>query len=209
LRYGTKLSETVSTEAKRSRGRPRQFDPEVALKAASDRFRMFGFAATSLDDLAAATGLARPSLYAAFGDKKALYLAALARTHRRLEARFDALDAAALPRADLLKAIFASTIDGYLTGEISPGGCIAVNTASAEAAADPDIRQALLGFLTMQDARMERVFTAAGIEPARHAARLVMSVLHSLAVRARAGTPRAELIAIAKDCSALLVPPIV
>ena len=189
---------------KRPRGRPRGFDPEVALKAASERFRTFGYAATSLDDLAAATGLARPSLYAAFGDKKALYLAALARTHRRLEASFDSLDAAALPKAALLDAIFANTITGYLTGEIAPAGCIAVSTASAEAVADPEIRAALLAFLAMQDARMERVLAAAGIARPAAAARIVMSVLHSLAIRARAGAPRADLAAIAADCIALL-----
>ena len=189
---------------KRARGRPRGFDTEVALKAASERFRTFGYAATSLDDLAAATGLARPSLYAAFGDKKALYLAALARTHHRLEATFDALDAAPPPRNVLLETIFASTIAGYLTGEIAPAGCIAVSTASAEAVADPEIRAALLAFLHMQDARMERALDTAGLTHPRRAARILMSVLHSLAIRTRAGTPRAELEAIAADCIALL-----
>ena len=197
------MSEAVASP-RRPRGRPRGFDPEVALKAASERFRNFGYAATSLDDLAAATGLARPSLYAAFGDKKALYLAALARTHRRLEATLDALAAAALPKAALLDTIFASTITGYLTGDIAPAGCIAVTTASAEAVADPEIRAALLAFLALQDERMAQIFAAAGISRPVAAARIVMSVIHSLAVRARAGTPRAELEAIAADCIALL-----
>ena len=189
---------------KRPRGRPRGFDPEVVLKAASERFRTFGYAATSLDDLAAATGLARPSLYAAFGDKKALYLAALARTHRRLEGVFDALEAAARPKAALLDAIFASTITGYLTGEIAPAGCIAVSTATAEAVADPESRAALLAFLAMQDARMGSIFAAAGIARPAAAARIVMSVIHSLAIRSRAGAPRDDLEAIAADCIALL-----
>lgn len=198
------MTEAVASAARRPRGRPRSFDTEVALKAAAERFRAFGYAATSLDDLAAATGLARPSLYAAFGDKKALYLAALARTHRRLEAMFDALDAAALSKDELLRRIFAGTLDLYMTGEIGPGGCIAVTTASAEAGADPEIRAALLAFLAMEDARMTRIFAAAGIARPDSAARVVMSVIHSLAVRTRAGTPRAELEAIAADCIALL-----
>lgn len=189
---------------KRPRGRPRGFDPEEALKAASERFRTFGYAATSLDDLAAATGLARPSLYAAFGDKKALYLAALARTHHRLEATFDGLEAAALPKATLLDRIFSSTITGYLTGEIAPAGCIAVTTASAAAVADPEIRAALLAFLALQDTRMAQIFAAADIARPEAAARIVMSVIHSLAIRARAGAPRPELETIAADCIALL-----
>ena len=67
-------------EQVRRRGRPRSFDVADALDRARAVFWNLGFAATSLDDLAAATGLNRPSLYAAFGDKHALYLAALERS---------------------------------------------------------------------------------------------------------------------------------
>src|ERR1700709_2926429 len=56
------------------RGRPRAYQPEVALGKALDLFRSEGFAATSLDDLSAATGMNRPSLYGAFGDKRELYI---------------------------------------------------------------------------------------------------------------------------------------
>lgn len=191
-------------KARRGRGRPRGFDPEQALKAAGERFRTQGFAATTLDDLVDATGLARPSLYAAFGDKRALYLAALAAVSARLETTFDRLEAAQLPKGALLEAIFANTIHGYLTGERAPSGCVMVSTATAEAVNDPEIRAALHAFLTMQDDRMTALFDKAWIARPRAAARLVMSVLHSLSVRARAGTPPAELEAIAADCIALI-----
>src|SRR3954466_14833928 len=55
------------------RGRPRAYEPDVALARALDVFWKDGFAATSLDDLSAATGMNRPSLYGAFGDKRELY----------------------------------------------------------------------------------------------------------------------------------------
>jgi len=189
----------------RSRGRPRSFDTETALKAAAERFRTRGFAGTSLDDLAEATGLARPSLYAAFGDKRALYLAALSRLHQRLEGLFDGIAAARLPRDTLLETIFARTIDGYLTGEVAPSGCLAVATATTEAAADPDIRAALLRIITLQDKRMAGLFAAAGIANPEAAARIAMSVLHSLGVRARAGVPRDELDRIAAECIAMIL----
>jgi len=54
--------------------RPRSFDPDEALDLARDVFWRKGFQGTSLDDITAATGLAKPSLYAAFGDKNALFL---------------------------------------------------------------------------------------------------------------------------------------
>src|SRR4249919_2313925 len=68
------------TADSRPRGRPRSFDPDAVLEKARGVFWTLGYAATSLDDLAAATGLNRPSLYAAFGDKHALYMRALERT---------------------------------------------------------------------------------------------------------------------------------
>src|SRR6187399_2479689 len=64
------------------RGRPRAYQPEVALGKALDLFRKDGFAATSLDDLSAATGMNRPSLYGAFGDKRELYI----KTYQRYRA---------------------------------------------------------------------------------------------------------------------------
>jgi AcrR family transcriptional regulator len=54
--------------------RPREFDEDAVIAAARDRFWDAGYAATSLSDLTAATGLGRASLYGAFGDKHALYL---------------------------------------------------------------------------------------------------------------------------------------
>ena len=57
--------------------RPRTFDEDDVIAAARDQFWQRGYAATSVDDLTAATGLGKGSLYGAFGDKHALYLRAL------------------------------------------------------------------------------------------------------------------------------------
>jgi TetR/AcrR family transcriptional repressor of nem operon len=57
--------------------RPRTFDEHEVVAAARDEFWQRGYAATSVDDLTAATGLGKGSLYGAFGDKHALYLRAL------------------------------------------------------------------------------------------------------------------------------------
>ena len=61
------------------RGRPRQFDEDAALTGAMMVFWEKGLAATSLDDLAQAMGMNRPSIYNAFGNKDAIYRTALAR----------------------------------------------------------------------------------------------------------------------------------
>ena len=57
--------------------RPRTFDESDVIAAARDEFWSRGYAATSIDDLTAATGLGKGSLYGAFGDKHGLYLRAL------------------------------------------------------------------------------------------------------------------------------------
>jgi len=191
---------TETASAPKPRGRPRNFDRDTVLRAALQRFRTHGFAATSLDDLADATGVNRPSLYAAFGDKRALYLAALGRTHEWLTASFAALREAGFPKHKLLTRIFAFSIDTYMGGEQGPSGCIAVNTAAAEAVTDPDIRAALARILALQDAEIAALLGQAGdATPAAHA-RLVTCVLHSLSVRARAGESREALEAIAAEC---------
>ena len=68
-------------------GRPRQYDPDHALAKAAAAFWKGGYAGTSLDELAAATGMNRPSLYAAFGDKRDLYLKTLERYQRKSRAK--------------------------------------------------------------------------------------------------------------------------
>src|SRR5262249_49612858 len=71
------VCEMVQNSDARPRGRPRAFDPQTALQRAREAFWDRGFAGTSLDDLSERTGMNRPSLYAAFGDKQELYLETL------------------------------------------------------------------------------------------------------------------------------------
>lgn len=63
----------------RGRGRPRTFDENEVLDKAIPVFWEKGFDATSIDDLALAMGIGRPSMYGAFGDKEAIYLRCLQR----------------------------------------------------------------------------------------------------------------------------------
>jgi AcrR family transcriptional regulator len=182
------------------RGRPRGYEPEVALDKALDQFRKDGFAATSLDDLSAATGMNRPSLYGAFGDKRDLYIKSYARYRANARDATAEIFQAALPIRQRLARIFGVALDIYMSGDDGPRGCFTVMTAGSEAIADPEIRA------MVQDALSgtERVF-AASFRTARDdgelpenadpgvLAGLASAVLHSLALRARAGVPRVEL----------------
>src|SRR3981189_354703 len=145
-----KLAEPV---APKRRGRPRAYQPEVALGKALDLFRSEGFAATSLDDLSAATGMNRPSLYGAFGDKRELYIKSYQRY--RDDARAAMLDIFRdeAPLRDRLQRIYAIALDLYLSGEFGPRGCFTAMTAASEAVADPEIRAMVLdGFVELDKA---------------------------------------------------------
>ena len=199
MRTGTEIARPP-----KRRGRPRSFDRETVLQAAGQRFRTHGFAATSLDELAAATGLNRPSLYAAFGDKRALYLAALARTEGWLTQGFASLRAANLPLRPMLERLFAFTIDVYLSGECGPSGCIVLSTATVEAVTDPEVRAALARILALEDREIEALIAQGGHPAPAAAAGIAASVLQALSIRARAGTPKEALAKIAADCVDLI-----
>src|SRR3954452_19782084 len=138
------------------RGRPRAYQPEIALGRALDLFRKDGFAATSLDDLSAATGMNRPSLYGAFGDKRELYIKAYARYRADARAVMADIFKTELPIRKRLARIFAVALDIYLSGESGPRGWFTVITAASEAIADPEIRSMVLeGF-----AELDKAFAA-------------------------------------------------
>ncbi len=180
----------------RRRGRPRSFDPDAALAAVQRHFWAHGFAATALDDLATATGLNRPNLAAAFGDKQALYLAAMGRYRASLQAGIAATLAAPGPLATRLLGFYAAAIALYTADAATPG-CFIVCTAPADAARLPAIRAALAEVLAEVDAALLACFTAAGQADAAARAGLAGALLHSLAVRARAGADAASLQALA------------
>src|SRR6476660_5686734 len=97
------------------RGRPRQYDPDSALARAAAAFWKNGYAGTSLDDLAAATGMNRPSLYAAFGDKRDLYLKTLERYQQQSRAIGAQITADDPPLQVFLKRFSGAALDIYLT----------------------------------------------------------------------------------------------
>src|ERR1700716_2504380 len=139
--------------APKRRGRPRAYQPEVALGKALDLFRQGGFAATSLDDLSAATGMNRPSLYGAFRDKDELYIKSYARYRADARAAMLEIFRDELPIRERLQRIYSVALDIYLSGEACPRGCFTVMTATSEAVADQEIRTMVLeGFSELDKA---------------------------------------------------------
>ena len=142
------VQKTSKIEGRR-RGRPRAYDPDTALARAADVFWRNGYDGTSLDDLVAATGMNRPSLYAAFGDKRDLYLKTL--EYYREESRALAREVLAdnPPLRTLLKRFYDKALALYLAG--GPRGCYTIGTAATVAAVDDKVRDFLADSMRATD----------------------------------------------------------
>jgi len=194
------------------RGRPRAYDPEEALRRAAEAFWRSGYSGTSLDEIAAATGMNRPSLYAAFGDKHALYLKALEHYWQLSSFAMRAtLADTDRPLDEALMRVYDEQLSLYFSRESRTRGWFAIGTATTETVEDPAIRSALVAGLRTLDADLEaRLRTAretgalkADADPAALAA-VASATLHSIAMRARAGVPRAELREFARKAVSVI-----
>ncbi|HDS1775097.1 TetR/AcrR family transcriptional regulator [Pseudomonas putida] len=196
------MAQNKPTEGK-SRGRPRAYDPHTALEQALGVFWNTGYSGASLDSIASAAGMNRPSLYAAFGDKHALYLKALDQYWETAHAAMQAaLSDSSLTLEQALTGFYEGQLAIYFSGKGQPRGCFAIGTATTEAVEDPQIRDLLSLRLSQLDADVEarvRKAVEAGELPegadAEALAILASSLLHSISIRARAGKSREELSA--------------
>ena len=201
-----KTTPAKTPEPAKRRGRPRAFEPDVALSKATDAFRDGGFAATSLDDLSAAMGINRPSLYGTFGGKRDLFLKAYVRYRQEMDTAFAVAFVPGLSLRQTLEKVYAIAIDIYLSGENGPRGCFTVMTATSEAMADPEIRALVqkalgTGQRTLTK-RLEQAVADGELSPNANIpvlAQIAAGAFDSLAIRARARVPRAELEAIAAN----------
>jgi len=194
------------------RGRPRAYEPEIALGKALDLFRKQGLAATSLDDLSAATGMNRPSLYGAFGDKRELYIKSYQRYREDARASMVEIFREEMPVRERLARIYAAALNIYLSGETGPRGCFTVVTAASEAVSDPEIRAMVIEGLTELDKAFANCFRRAkekgelseSADPAA-LAQIASATVHTIAIRSRARVPRKELEAIVKGAIDVMV----
>ncbi|MEU0469266.1 TetR/AcrR family transcriptional regulator [Amycolatopsis sp. NPDC006131] len=189
--------------------RPRSFDEKQVLNAVRDQFWDAGYAATSLEDLMRVSGLGKGSLYAAFGDKRQLFLRALRAytddNHRRLR---EAL--AEAPRAlDALRMLLEAPVDDSGVRR----GCLLANSTSELGNADPEVLDhahrayetttALIGDCVARAQREGDL--PAGTEPIE-LARALLAAQQGLVFMSRTGLDTATLSATARSLAARLLP---
>ena len=178
------------------------FDREAALHQAMLLFWRHGYEATSLSDLTAAMGVTPPSIYAAFGDKKRLFLEAVSRylsgpvTSERITEDASTAQAAVW---DLLRSAAAG-----FTGADTPPGCLLASSAISCSAAAADVQGELAAIRRGIEARLAGKVTQAvhsgELPPGTDAeglAGLVMAVIQGMSTLARDGANREKLMRVA------------
>ena len=187
-----------ATKSAGLKGRPRSFDVDRALDCALQLFWRKGYEGTSLSDLTQAMGINRPSLYAAFGDKEALFRRALDRY---------AHGTAAYVREALDQPTARAVVEGLLRGAAdlmtdsrNPAGCLNVQGALACNEVAEPIRRELISRRAGGEAALRRRLKRAkaegdlprGSNPS-DLARYIATVVHGMAVQAAGGASRGEL----------------
>jgi AcrR family transcriptional regulator len=183
-------------------GRPRAFDTDKALEKALNVFWRKGYEGASLPDLTKAMGINRPSLYAAFGNKEALFRKALDCYAQKTSFTCDAMNA---PTA---RGVIEKLLTGVAESQSRPGtpaGCLMVNGALACGDESDSIRRELIARRAAgEKALRERLAQAvkqgdlsAGDDP-KAMARYVTAVTQGMAVQASGGADRKALLEIAR-----------
>lgn len=185
-------------------GRHRGFDIDEVLDAAVRVFWRKGYEGTTYADLVEATGVERPALYSAFGNKEALFLKALARYDERyLDYMPEAL---ALPTArEVASRILHQAVD-LNTRYPEHTGCLGINGGVAVSDDSEPVRRALVEYRLAGQERLRQRFAQAKAEgdlpeaadPLALAA-FVTTVTQGIAVQAKAGLDRATLELVADE----------
>jgi TetR/AcrR family transcriptional repressor of nem operon len=177
-------------------GRTREFDRDAVLDTAIDVFWSNGYEATSLDDLTAAMGIGRGSLYNEFGSKHALFLESLDLYRERRRAELErALWSAPSARAGI-EAVFRR-ITLRLRRDSGRRGCLLVNAAAERAGSDvavaERVREALGAFASAFRGALERGQRQGEFDPAMDSSVMadhLASTLICLRLLARVGDAR-------------------
>jgi len=191
------------------RGRPRSFDETEAVERAIQVYWSKGYDGVTIDDLVAGMGVGRPSLYAVFGDKRALFLRVLKAYAEKKGAR--AAKALLSPQTlrDSLTHFLKHAVESA-TEKGSARGCLL--QCVAPLVDDPEVRQflqnAAAGAAALVEGRFRNAISAGEIPsdfPVAVRASQLIDFARGLTMRAQIGTPRKTLLKDAEEAADLVL----
>ena len=197
-----------ATTAGARRGRPREFDPERALSAALEVFWQLGYEAASLSELTEAMGITRPSLYACFGNKEALFCKAFDLYEANKLSYVNEALSAPTARGVAERLLRGATLFHFNGGD--PKGCLGL-IASVTCGAEAEwIRKNVAARRASNQSALFKRFTQARVEgdlpvsidPGSLACYLT-AVLQGLAIQAGSGVGLIDLVKLVDTTLAL------
>jgi AcrR family transcriptional regulator len=194
-----------------TRGRPRAFDKTQALDTALRLFWRYGYEGTSIAAPAEQIGITMPSLYLAFGNKESLFMQAVEHYERYSGALYT--DVLASPSArEVALGILQGEVELVAGGE-TPEGCLMVQGALATSPGAEKVRACLAEQRRKAQSLVAERFERArlegdlpeGWEP-QALASYIMTVASGMAVQAKSGASRQELLDVV-ETAMLIWPP--
>ena len=197
--------------AAKPRGRPRSFDEAGALEKATQVFWSKGYNGVTIDDLVAGMEVGRPSLYAVFGDKRAIFLRVL----KAYAERKGALATKALLSSERLRDSITAFLRFAVESATEKGsarGCLVVCVAPLvnDAEVQRFLQSAAVGGAALVERRFREGIGAGDIPPNFPVAVRAIQVTdfaRGLTMRARIGTPRKTLLKDAEEAADLVLLP--
>lgn len=199
----TGAMKTSQSSSIRKAGRPLSFDREAALETAMLLFWRHGYESTSLGDLTAAMGVSPPSVYAAFGNKKGLFLESVRRYLSHPTSPQEIIDAAGSAR-DAALALMSGAAQTF-TDPTTPPGCMLATSAISVSASAADVQAELAALRNAVEAHLRRRIEHAVVDgelpedtDAGALAGHTTAVIQGMSTLARDGASRDKLLGVVR-----------
>lgn len=193
----------MSTEVKKTRGRPRVFDMDEALDKALEIFWNRGYEGASLAELVETLGINKPSLYAAFGNKEELFQRALTRYASGPVAFVGEVVKETTARKVAEK--FLIKVVEFFTDPSHPKGCMIVQGALSSGESAELVKNILIKYRLSYETRLAQRFEQAKMDgdlsieaDPKDLAKYLATLHQGMSVQATSGATKKELLNVAK-----------
>lgn len=194
-------SESSEKKLTKARGRPLAFNQDEVLDKAINVFWSRGYEGASMAELTEALGINKPSIYAAFGNKEALFRKALAR-YRAGPIAFVGEAMKAPTARQAVESLLAKAVD-FFSDKTTPNGCMIVQSALTCGESARAIQQELIAYRGNFEAMLTQRFDLAKKQGDLQSnvnciqlAKYIATIHQGMSVQATSGATREELLAV-------------